>query len=185
MSSKQLTSFSDFRVPLDHPDHFTLPEYVEYLRAYMRYFKLEHHIHLKCEVVGVAPAPNAAGQPSGVGHMHTVRYFDSRNNPEGEAKEIRADYVTICSGLHVTPSWPKIPGIEYVVNPTKPVAEKNPIPHEVYHSSEYKGRAQLAGRRVLILGTGETGHDIAYEAAKAGATEVTLCTRGAMRFHNS
>lgn len=29
----------------------------------------------------------------------------------------------------------------------------------------------------MILGTGETGMDIAYEAAKAGATEVTLCSR--------
>lgn len=28
----------------------------------------------------------------------------------------------------------------------------------------------------MILGTGETGLDIAYEAVKAGATEVTLCS---------
>ena len=35
----------------------------------------------------------------------------------------------------------------------------------------------LAGRRLLILGTGETGMDLAYEAAKAGAKEVVLCTR--------
>lgn len=47
----------------------------------------------------------------------------------------------------------------------------------VFHSHEYKARGQLAGRRVMILGTGETGMDLAYEAVKAGATEVVLCTR--------
>lgn len=29
----------------------------------------------------------------------------------------------------------------------------------------------------MILGTGETGMDLAYEAAKAGAKEVVLCSR--------
>jgi len=28
LSSKQLTSFSDFRLPLEHPDYLTLPEYI-------------------------------------------------------------------------------------------------------------------------------------------------------------
>ena len=178
VSSKQITSFSDFRVPLDHPDHFTLPEYVKYLRAYMRHFRLEDHLHLKCKVVGVAPVLNKGPKPGG---GHIVRYLDSRANPAG-VKEIRADYVAVCSGLHVTPAWPEIPGIEYVVNPQRPIGENSPIRHEVYHSSEYKGRAQLTGRRVLVLGTGETGHDIAYEAVKAGATEVTLCTRSTLFF---
>jgi cation diffusion facilitator CzcD-associated flavoprotein CzcO len=30
----------------------------------------------------------------------------------------------------------------------------------------------------MILGTGETGMDLAYESVKAGAKEVVLCTRG-------
>jgi dimethylaniline monooxygenase (N-oxide forming) len=29
----------------------------------------------------------------------------------------------------------------------------------------------------MILGTGETGMDLAYEAAKGGAKEVVLCSR--------
>jgi dimethylaniline monooxygenase (N-oxide forming) len=142
----------------------------------MRHFKFEKRVYLRCKVVGVVPVPN----DEGCGHI--VHYVDSRTNPDGEAKETRVDYVSVCSGLHVTPAWPKIPGIDYVVNPKLPNGEKVTMPHEVYHSSEYKGRAQLAGRRVLILGTGETGHDIAYEAVKAGAIEVILCTRGVLLF---
>lgn len=46
------------------------------------------------------------------------------------------------------------------------------------HSADYKERSQLAGRKVIILGSGETGNDIAYESIKAGAKEVVLCSRG-------
>lgn len=174
VSSKQLTSFSDFRAPLDHPDHFTLPEYVEYLREYMRHFNFEDRVNLKCRVVGVTPMSNDIMEQ---GHGHIVHYIDSRTNPDGEPKIMHADFVAVCSGLHVTPAWPDIPGIDYVLNAKLPIDSS--IPHEVYHSSDYRSRSQLVGRSVLILGTGETGHDLAYEAAKAGATQVTLCTRGA------
>jgi dimethylaniline monooxygenase (N-oxide forming) len=50
----------------------------------------------------------------------------------------------------------------------------------VFHSVEYKARSQLSRRRVMILGTGETGMDLAYEAVKAGATEVVLCSRSGL-----
>lgn len=49
---------------------------------------------------------------------------------------------------------------------------------QVIHSAEYKSRSQLTGKKVLILGTGETGMDLAYESVHAGAKEVFLCSRG-------
>jgi dimethylaniline monooxygenase (N-oxide forming) len=87
--------------------------------------------------------------------------------------DIRAKYVACCTGLHVTPAIPSIPGVEHVLRQPSEGA-LNPA---VFHSAEYKGRSQLQGRRVLILGTGETGMDLAYESAKAKATEVVLCSR--------
>lgn len=80
------------------------------------------------------------------------------------AYTIHADAVAIASGLHVTPAIPTIPGADR-------------IPESI-HSSQYKGRGQLSGKRVMILGCGETGMDLAYESCKAGAAEVTLCHRG-------
>ena len=87
---------------------------------------------------------------------------------------IHADYVAICTGLHVVPSIPEIDGIEHIMK-NNAGGEIEPA---IYHSASYKSRSQLTGRRIMILGTGETGMDIAYEAAKAGAKEVTLCSRG-------
>ena len=89
-------------------------------------------------------------------------------------KTINASYIAVCSGLHVLPEIPKIPGIEHVLEPKQGRA----VQPAVYHSHEYKSRDQLAERRVMILGTGETGMDLAYEAAKTGAEEVVLCSRG-------
>ena len=169
MSSKQLTSFSDFRLPLGRPDYLTLPDYLEYLWEYTRHFGFEDRIHLKCRVTKIKRASGSQGG-------HDVEYIDSRESDAPQVKTIRVQYIAVCSGLHVTPSIPNIEGIENVLNSTGALIDG--VRREVYHSSEYKGRAQLVGRRVMILGTGETGHDIAYESVKAGATEVILCNRG-------
>ncbi len=48
---------------------------------------------------------------------------------------------------------------------------------ETLHSSAYKEPSLFTGRHVLILGTGETGLDMAYEAVKARAASITLSTR--------
>lgn len=48
------------------------------------------------------------------------------------------------TGLHVEPNVPSIPGFENLRG-------------EAIHSSQYKGRAQLTGQDVLIMGCGETG----------------------------
>jgi len=87
---------------------------------------------------------------------------------------IHVSYLAICTGLHVTPSIPQIPGIEHVL---KKHDTDNGVVPQAFHSVDYKLRSQLSGRRVMVLGTGETGMDIAYEAAKAGAKEVVLCSR--------
>ena len=88
---------------------------------------------------------------------------------------ISADYVAICAGLHVTPAIPKVQGLEHIFKSTNYGDSEHPP--TVFHSVEYKERSQLTGRRVMILGSGETGMDLAYEAVKAGAKQVVLCSR--------
>ncbi|KAH8102934.1 FAD/NAD(P)-binding domain-containing protein [Cristinia sonorae] len=166
VSSKQLTSFSDFRLSLSHTDHLTLEEYVDYLKAYCKDFKIEDRILLHSKVTKISRAPQGGHLVSYVRRGHGGEWEDSHTT-------IHTPYIAVCTGLHVVPAIPKIPGIEYVLE-ANANAEIKPA---VYHSAEYKSRSQLAGRRVMILGTGETGMDIAYEAAKAGAKEVTLCSR--------
>ncbi|TCD70584.1 hypothetical protein EIP91_002614 [Steccherinum ochraceum] len=167
VSSKQLTSFSDFRLPLSHHDHLTLEEYVEYLADYTRHFKIEDRIQLNTRVTKISRAP-------GGGHLVSYVRRQSHGEWDSTPTTIHAAFVAICTGLHVVPAIPEIDGIEHVLK-TNAGAEIKPA---IYHSAQYKLRSELTGRRVMILGTGETGMDLAYEAAKAGAKEVTLCSRG-------
>jgi dimethylaniline monooxygenase (N-oxide forming) len=185
VSSKQLTCFSDFRLPFEHPDHLTLevpikPDcdnrtyshyiqgYVNYLRAYAKNFNLTKRISLQTKVVNISRGPSGG---------HIVSYV--RKQPECSMWEtvpqtIHAAYIALCTGLHVIPSVPTIEGIEHAL---KPRESDEKLQRTAFHSVDYKSRSQLAGRRVMILGTGETGLDIAHEAAKAGAKEVVLCSR--------
>jgi lysine/ornithine N-monooxygenase len=90
---------------------------------------------------------------------HTIHLLSS-----GEKSEWNCEAVAICSGLHVTPNIPAISGLEKV-----------PI---VIHSSEFKERKQFGeGKDILILGSGETGMDIAYLAVTSDTKSVTISHR--------
>ncbi|KAI0094077.1 FAD/NAD(P)-binding domain-containing protein [Irpex rosettiformis] len=175
VSSKQLTSFSDFRLPLDHPDHLWLNDYVDYLRAYARKFNLESRIKYYHRVVRIS---RDVSNPKG-GHL--VSYVKKNLNTgewDSDPTVLHASHIALCTGLHVIPSIPSIPGIENVLNrPPRKGVDGTMITSAVYHSSKHKKRSELRGRRVMILGTGETGTDLAYESAKAGAEEAVLCTK--------
>jgi dimethylaniline monooxygenase (N-oxide forming) len=132
-----LTTFSDHRLPLDSPDHISLPEYVDYLRSYIAKFNLDAHIKLNSPVIRVERLPN------GSEWKHRVSYLDGADADEKKESFYDCSHIAVCTGLHVEPNVPTIPGIEHING-------------DVFHSSHYKDRSQVAGRNVLILGCGET-----------------------------
>ena len=72
VSSKQLTCFSDFRMPLDSSDHMTLPAYVQYLEDYVAHFRLRQRatFRMSTRVCRVRRA-------DGGGHIVRWRQLDS------------------------------------------------------------------------------------------------------------
>jgi dimethylaniline monooxygenase (N-oxide forming) len=150
VSSRQLTTFSDYRCTPDSPDFLSATEYCTYLEGYVKQFKLQGHIQLSTTIISVLPDVNGG---------HIVEYIE-----DGQTLEYACDAIAICSGLHVTPNIPVIEGIRNV--PT------------VIHSSEFKERKQLGvDKNVLIVGSSETGMDIAYLAITSPTKSVTLCHR--------
>ena len=143
VSSKQLTTFSDHRLPLDSPDHISLPEYVDYLRSYVAKFKLDAHIKLNSPVTYVERLPD------GSQWRHRVKYLDGTDAGEKNERFYDCSHLAVCTGLHVEPNIPTIPGIDNIKG-------------DVFHSSRYKDRSQVAGRNVLILGCGETAMGESY-----------------------
>lgn len=61
----------------------------------------------------------------------------------------------VCNGHHWSKRFPHVPG-EFA--------------GEYIHSKDYRRPAQLAGKRVLVIGAGNSAHDIACEAARVGAS---------------
>jgi cation diffusion facilitator CzcD-associated flavoprotein CzcO len=150
VSSKYLTAFSDFRIPADAPDFISPMAYMQYIEDYVDKFKLRPFITCSAKVTAVTR--------NGRGHRIMV------HKEGGQSFEWDCDAIAVCSGLHVEPSIPKIPGIENV-------------PH-VLHSSQVKTREQF-GRDtvVMVLGAGETGMDMAHLAVTSPTKSVVMCHR--------
>lgn len=150
VSSKYLTSFSDFRPRPDDEDFLSAERYVEYLEEYATHFGLWKWIDLETKVVNIRRQ----------GQGHVVVY----QKPNGTIEEWPCEAVAICSGVHSKPNIPTISGIDHV--PT------------VMHSSDFKTRAQLGkDKTVMVLGSGETGADVSYVAITADTKRVVLCHR--------
>jgi dimethylaniline monooxygenase (N-oxide forming) len=127
VSSKQLTTFSNHRFPLPTPDHISLPQYVEYLQAYMGEFDLEPRMKMVCRVSRIEPLVKSADQR----WKHQVKYIDKHS--DSKERNFDCSHVAICTGLHVEPNVPAIPGIENI-------KARRSTPHST--SSEHNSRAR-------------------------------------------
>jgi putative flavoprotein involved in K+ transport len=78
--------------------------------------------------------------------------------------DLRADCVVVTTGHDAKPVIPEWPGREG-------------FPGELIHSSEYRQPSPFRGRDVLVVSIANSGSEIAYELARAGAARV----RAAMR----
>ena len=77
-----------------------------------------------------------------------------------------ADVVVFATGLNGAPNRPDGPGL-------------SEFGGAVLHSSEYQSAVGFAGQRVLVVGFGNSGGDIALDLVEAGA-EVTVSVRSAV-----
>ncbi|HSL92163.1 MAG TPA: NAD(P)-binding domain-containing protein [Candidatus Limnocylindrales bacterium] len=82
------------------------------------------------------------------------------------AGDISCRFLVLASGASTLPDYPDIPGIS--LNP------------HIVHSCDFVHCMAYAGKRVLIIGGGNSAAEIAIELA--GTARVTLCTRGPLRY---
>lgn len=150
-SSALLTAFSDFPMADAGSGHPPVGQYVEYLTRYAEAFDLLRHIRF-------GTAVEAATQDHDSGGRWTVRFRDAHG-----VREETFDAIALCSGLHQHPHSPRFPG-------------QDSFPGDVIHGAQYRRPSQVAGRRVLIVGAGESGADVTAEVA-ANARETVLSLR--------
>ncbi|MFM8803130.1 MAG: flavin-containing monooxygenase, partial [Planctomycetia bacterium] len=122
---------------------------LDYLRGYARHFGLVPHIRTHAAVERMEPAP---------GGGWSVRMRDREPR--------RYAGVVIATGHNRDPRYPEIPGS---------------FTGTLLHACQYKSPTQpvaLAGKRVLVIGGGNSACDIAVDAAAHAATTVLSLRRG-------
>lgn len=83
---------------------------------------------------------------------------------DGEDRTLRPRHYVIAAGLNGTPKIPDIADIEKFQG-------------ETVHSGEFQGGADYEGKKVLVVGSGVSGHEILQDLYEHGAG-VTLLQRG-------
>lgn len=84
VSSKQLTSFTDYRLPLEHRDHLTLEEYVDYVRGYTEHFGFGKRLRYCCRVIRISRGKGGKG--------HVVEYVQGVRTEYGDVNWAEGEF---------------------------------------------------------------------------------------------
>lgn len=147
ISSKRLSQFPDFPMPDEYPDYPSNAQIFAYMRAYEAHFGLSGYIRLNSRV------ENVTRQPDGRWLIEVDR--------DGERYTHTADELIVSSGHHREPFVPELPGS---------------FDGEQIHSMYYKTAEPYTGKRVLVVGGGNSACDIAV-AVSGVAEHVSLSMR--------
>lgn len=149
-SSRTQTEFSDFPMPVPWPDFPTYRQMASYLEMYADAFELRDHIRLGTTVTSVEPVPGP-GMPGDNGWAVRVA--------EGPTRFY--ENVIVATGHHRRPHLPDLPGT---------------FTGKSLHSRDYRDPDIFLAKRVLIIGAGNSGTDLAVDSARR-AEETLLATR--------
>lgn len=154
-TSRQMMEFAEFPMPKDfpdYPDHFRIQQYFE---DFVDHFGLRETIRFQTEVESVVPAEGGGWEVS----------WRTR---DGEAGAGLFSDVIVCNGHHWDKRWPE---------PAFPGSDT--FEGEQMHAHDYRTPDILEGKRVLVLGIGNSATDIAVESSRhADATYLSM-RRGA------
>ncbi|HVJ22538.1 MAG TPA: FAD-dependent oxidoreductase, partial [Burkholderiales bacterium] len=92
-----------------------------------------------------------------------ARWTVTLRRADGSHRTLRPRHVVLATGVSGIPNVPEIPALDG-------------FPGKVIHSGEYVDGEDWRGKRAVVIGTGNSGHDIAQDLYSAGA-QVTLVQR--------
>lgn len=148
-TSRDKTGYSDLPMPESYPDYPSHEQMLDYLEAYVARFHLRQHIHFRTRVAKIHPALDGS-------YEVTSRAVDG-----GAVQVGRYESVIVASGHHWKPFRPDFPGTFH---------------GRELHSNSYRRPDAFAGKRVLVVGIGNSACDIVCEISRV-ADRTYLSTR--------
>lgn len=149
ISPKFNTQVQDFPMPDDFPVYPNHRQMLDYIRSYARQFGVYEHTRFNRRIEGLTPEAGGWRLRWGKGEQDQAWY----------------PLVVVANGLQNKPHFPETP-------------YPGEFTGEVLHSVDYKTPDQLRGKRVLIIGGGNTGCDIAVDAVHAASAVWHSTRRG-------
>lgn len=183
ISSKRLTEYNEFPLPDEYPDYPKHELAFKYIQDYANHFGLLPHIQFNTAVEWIEPVavtePNALasggvasnGQSKSPEASRPPLRVGARGSQEEEGWRVKLASgeeriyrgVVIANGHNWDPQFPDFPG-EFT--------------GKVFHSCQYKTPDAITGKRVLVVGAGNSGCDLAVEASIYGSRAVQSLRRG-------
>ncbi|MCV2891603.1 flavin-containing monooxygenase [Lentibacter sp. XHP0401] len=151
ISSKKMTEFTDFPMREEVAEYPSHREMKRYFKEFAEHFDLEKHYRFGAKVLSCKPlgGPNDGWK---------ITWSDDTGEHTGEYSGL-----LIANGTLSTPNMPTF---------------KGEFTGELIHSSEYRHASQFDGKRVLVIGAGNSGCDIAVDAIHLGKSCELSMRRG-------
>ena len=155
-TSRRMMAYATYPMPEDYPDypdHFLIARYFD---DYVDHFDFRDRIRFRTEVTRVEP---------GAGGGWEVSWRELDSGDEGSATYAAA---FVANGHHWDARWPE-----------PPFPGQDGFEGKQLHVHDYKTPDVLEGKRVLVLGIGNSATDIAVEASRNAEKAFLAMRRGA------
>ncbi len=153
-TSRGLMAYKTYPMPDDYPDYPNHFQIARYFDDYVDHFALREKIRFRTEVKRVEPVDG--------------EWEVTVEDRDGSSETNRYRAVVVANGHHWDPRWPE---------PPFPGAEE--FEGEQIHVHHYREPEVLEGKRVLVLGIGNSATDIAVESSRIAEKTFLAMRRGA------
>lgn len=149
ISSRTTTEFTEHPMPPGTPDYPAHTHLLAYFRSYADRFGLRQHYRFGTEVVDVVQEGD--------------RWVIEAKGPDGATTRTEHAGVIVANGTLSEPNRPELAGR---------------FDGQILHTADYRHPETLAGRRVLVVGAGNSGCDIVVDAVHHAASVDLSVRRG-------
>jgi dimethylaniline monooxygenase (N-oxide forming) len=153
-SARKLMSYKAFPMPEDYPDYPSHWQVAKYFDDFAERFGLKERITFNTQVVSAEPVDG--------------EWEVTVEDAEGGRRSERYRAVMVANGHHWKPRWPE-----------PPFSGAEDFEGEQMHVHHYREPDVLEGKRVLVLGIGNSAVDIAVESSRIAEKTFLSMRRGA------
>lgn len=159
---------------LPFPDHLpaypTRHQFVEYLQTYASHFKVRPLFHHQVDSATFNPTTSLWHVRVRSVISNKIELLGGEHFAAGSVQEYSVRWLVVASGENAEPVIPSFKNMQEFQG------------GKVFHSSQYRNGVEFAGKKVLVVGCGNSGMEIALDLANFGASP-SLVVRSPVSMH--